>query len=98
MEPSGSTVSAHMAPASAAGTVLVLIDPPGTEHHRARRYAIHLQPTLFGGIDVVREWGRVDAVHRPRRLVTHHDDEADAETAAATVIARRLRRGYLPAR
>jgi len=77
-----------------AATVLVLVDPPGCARQRARRYAIHLQPSLFGGVDLVREWGRVDAMHRPRRLVTHHTTQAEASGAAASVIARRIRRGY----
>lgn len=86
------------ATASACGLVLALVDPPEAEQRRARRYAIYVQPALFGGVDVVRAWGRLDAVHRPRRLVTHHAGEADAEAAVAAVIARRLRRGYQSAR
>ncbi len=90
----GAARPADKDPSSAA--VLVLIDPPGCGRQRARRYAIHLQPSLFGGVDLVREWGRVDAMRRPRRLVTHHANQGEASVAAASVIARRIRRGYQP--
>jgi predicted DNA-binding WGR domain protein len=63
---------------------------------RARRYTAHVQPSLFGGVDVVREWGRVDTMHRPRRLVTEHESEAAALAALNRVVALRLRRGYRP--
>jgi predicted DNA-binding WGR domain protein len=29
------------------------------EHRMARFYSMHLAPTLFGGWDLVREWGRI---------------------------------------
>ena len=29
------------------------------EHRMARFYTMHLAPTLFGGWDLVREWGRI---------------------------------------
>lgn len=50
---------------------MVLIDPPESGLRRARRYTVHVQPSLFGGVDVVCEWGRIDTMRRPRRLVTH---------------------------
>jgi predicted DNA-binding WGR domain protein len=79
---------------AAAGVALVLIDPPGAPSSRARRYTAHVQPSLFGGIDVFREWERVDTMHRPRRLVTEHESEAAALAALNRVVALRLRRGY----
>lgn len=80
----------------AGGVALVLIDPPGAPSNRARRYTAHVQPSLFGGVDVVREGGRVDTMHRPRRLVTEHESEAAALAALNRVVALRLRRGYRP--
>jgi hypothetical protein len=59
----------------------------------------HLQPVLCsGGLDVVRQWGRVGGRHRPRRLATSHATEGAARAALLALLRRRLRRGYLPAR
>jgi predicted DNA-binding WGR domain protein len=91
---------AHLAARAAAGggLVLELLDPP-PEGRRARWYALHLQPALWdGGVDVVRQWGRIGARHHPRRLVTPHPTEAAARAVLPELLRRRLRRGYLPVR
>jgi predicted DNA-binding WGR domain protein len=83
------------------GLVLDLVDaaPDARGRWRNRTYRLHLQPALWGGVDVVRTWGRRGTtLRRPRRLVTHHLDGGTAEVALAAVIRRRLRRGYAPAR
>jgi hypothetical protein len=66
-------------------------------------YRITLQPTLFGGLDLVREWGRLapsQTLHR--RVVEHYDRGADALEPLADAVRVRLRHGYraraLPAR
>jgi predicted DNA-binding WGR domain protein len=79
------------------GLVLDLVDaaPDARGRWRNRTYRLHLQPALWGGVDVVRTWGRRGTkLGRPRRLVTHHPDHAEATAALASVIRRRLRRGY----
>jgi predicted DNA-binding WGR domain protein len=80
--------------------VLDLVDaaPDARGRWRNRTYRLHLQAALWGGVDVVRTWGRRGSLRRPRRLVTHHPDEVEAADALASVIRRRLRRGYSPAR
>ena len=82
------------------GLVLDLVDaaPDARGRWRNRTYRLHLQPALWGGVDVVRTWGRRGTLRRPRRLVTHHLDEGAAEAALAAVIRRRLHRGYAQAR
>jgi predicted DNA-binding WGR domain protein len=82
------------------GLVLDLVDasPDARGRWRNRTYRLHLQAALWGGVDVVRTWGRRGSLRRPRRLVTHHPDETQAAAALASLIRRRLRRGYRLAR
>jgi hypothetical protein len=66
-------------------------------------YRLSLQPTLFGGFDVLREWGRL-APHPPSRrsLVEHYAGVGDALSPLGRAVRVRLRHGYrarpLPAR
>jgi len=83
------------------GLALDLVDaaPDACGRWRNRTYRLHLQPALWGGVDVVRTWGKCGTtLGRPRRLVTHHPDHTEATAALASVIRRRLRRGYRLAR
>jgi predicted DNA-binding WGR domain protein len=83
------------------GLVLDLVDaaPDARGRWRNRTYRLHLQPALWGGVDVVRTWGRRGtSFGKPRRLVTHHPDQTEASAALASVLRRRLRRGYRLAR
>jgi predicted DNA-binding WGR domain protein len=81
--------------AGGVGLVLELVDRNPGPGRRARFYALHLQPALWGGVDVVRAWGRLGHRHRPRSLVTSHPDEGSAHAALRDLVRRRLRRGYL---
>jgi predicted DNA-binding WGR domain protein len=81
--------------AGGAGLVLELVDRGPGPGRRARFYALHLQPALWGGVDVVRAWGRLGHRHRPRCLITSHPDESSAHAALRGLVRRRLRRGYL---
>jgi predicted DNA-binding WGR domain protein len=75
--------------------VLELVDPEATSRRRCRFYTIHVQPNLFdGAVDLVRTWGRIGPVHRPRHLYTSLPDLNAAHVAIRPVLARRLRRGY----
>jgi predicted DNA-binding WGR domain protein len=80
--------------AGGAGLVLELVDRGPGPGHRARFYALHLQPALWGGVDVVRAWGRLGHRHRPQCLVTSHPDDSSAHVALRDLVRRRLRRGY----
>jgi predicted DNA-binding WGR domain protein len=80
--------------AGGAGLVLEFVDRGPGPGRRARFSALHLQPALWGGVDVVRAWGRLGHRHRPRCLVTSHPDESSAHAALPDLVRRRLRRGY----
>src|SRR5437763_11162628 len=65
-------------------------------------YRLALQPTLFGGMDLIREWGRLAPDPAPRRLVRHYAALAELLPLFGRVVRVRLRHGYraqaLPAR
>jgi predicted DNA-binding WGR domain protein len=57
-----------------------------------RFYRMSIQPDLFGGASLVREWGRIG--YRGRTLIERHKDEGDAVAALLKLSARKSRRGY----
>lgn len=61
----------------------------------ARWYSLHLQDRLDGGVDVIRQWGRlgVRSTH-PRRLSQPCPDRQSALDAIQTLLATRAQRGY----
>jgi len=66
-------------------------------------YRLSLQPTLFGGLDLVREWGRLaPGPTAQRRAVEHYDRRSQVLGPLAEAVRVRLRHGYraraLPAR
>jgi len=57
-----------------------------------RFYYLDIQPDLFGGFLLVRQWGRIGA---QGRIVAEHFDSATLAAAAlAQHAARKARRGY----
>lgn len=62
------------------------------ERNMARFYALDLQPTLFGGWAVVKEWGRIGRAGQGRSALYGEKDQAEA--GLARELARRIRRGY----
>jgi len=76
---------------------LVFVDPTSQPRPRARWYALSLEPTLFGGVDLVRRWGRLGtAAHHPARVAEHYPDATAARAGLERAHARRRRRGYVP--
>ena len=57
-----------------------------------RFYRLDMQPELFGGVLLVRQWGRIGA--RGRIVAEHFDDVTLAAAALAQHAARKGRRGY----
>ena len=57
-----------------------------------RFYRMTLQPDLFGGASLVREWGRIG--YRGQTLVERHEDEGRAVNALMALSATKRRRGY----
>ena len=65
------------------------IDP---SRNMRRFYRLSVQPDLFGGACLVREWGRIGL--RGQVLIEQHDDEGKAVTALMKLSATKTRRGY----
>ena len=65
------------------------IDPA---QNMRRFYLMQVQPDLFGGASLIREWGRIGS--RGRVLVEHHADEGAAVTALMAMARTKGRRGY----
>ena len=57
-----------------------------------RFYRMSVQPDLFGGACLVREWGRIGL--RGQMLIEQHPDEGRAVTALMKLSATKKRRGY----
>lgn len=58
----------------------------------ARFYVLSIQPTLFGGSSVVREWGRIGT--RGQCKVELLDDRQQAEQIKNSIEQSKRRRGY----
>jgi predicted DNA-binding WGR domain protein len=57
-----------------------------------RFYSLALQPTLLGGVDLVRRWGRTGTIGSS--LIQAFPDELSAQAALDTLAERKRRRGY----
>jgi len=58
----------------------------------ARFYVLSIQPTLFGGMSLVRAWGRIGT--NGREKIETFDETADANHAFARLEQSKRRRGY----
>lgn len=65
------------------------IDPG---HNTCRYYRLSVEPDLFGGASLVREWGRLGA--RGQGAAEAHADEGQAIDALMRLAALKRRRGY----
>ncbi len=59
----------------------------------ARFYAIVLQPTLFGEVSIIRNWGRIGT--KGQAMVETFATETSAERQAAIIERQKRRRGYI---
>jgi len=57
-----------------------------------RFYRLDIQPDLFGGVLLMKEWGRIGA--RGRIVAERYDSEALAADALQRQAERKRRRGY----
>ncbi len=57
-----------------------------------RFYAAEIQPTLFGGVSVVRRWGRIGGPGRV--MLETFDLEEEAQAALTKLVTAKQRRGY----
>ncbi|MGV8935499.1 MAG: WGR domain-containing protein [Allorhizobium sp.] len=58
----------------------------------ARFYALWTQPTLFGEVSLIRNWGRIGT--RGRQLVESFGDDTEAAAALTRLADVKQRRGY----
>ena len=65
------------------------IDP---KRNMRRFYAAEIQPTLFGGVSVVRRWGRIGGPGRV--MLETFDREDEAQAALTKLVTAKQRRGY----
>lgn len=70
--------------------ILLFRNDPDRNMHRF--YALSVEPDLFGGARLVREWGRQGTVGRS--MATHHEDQDLAQDALEKMRDRKRRRGY----
>jgi predicted DNA-binding WGR domain protein len=66
------------------------IDP---DQNMSRFYTLHLQPSLFGGCDLIREWGRIGSTGTVRACA--YTSLTAAKDAQAETVKRRQQRGYV---
>ena len=65
----------------------------GDDSRNMRRfYRLDVQPDLFGGVLLMKEWGRIGA--RGRMVAERYDSEALAADALQRHADRKKRRGY----
>lgn len=63
------------------------------ERNMQRFYRLCLQPDLFGGCTLIREWGRIGSGGRVRH--DGYDSEGAAVSALTELSAGKVRRGYV---
>ena len=63
------------------------------ERRMARFYAMHLAPTLFGGWDLVREWGHIGSPGTLR--IDPFETLEESERALRRIEKQKRKRGYL---
>ena len=61
----------------------------------ARFYNLAIEPTLFGGSSLVREWGRMGT--SGRRRIDLYEQAIEAEAARSKLAHKKHRRGYVQA-
>lgn len=71
---------------------MLVLDRSDPAQNMARFYVLAIEPTLFGDVALVREWGRRGCSGR-RRLDLYGNREAAAE-ALQDWLVRKTRRGY----
>jgi predicted DNA-binding WGR domain protein len=57
-----------------------------------RFYYLTVQPTLFGGASLIRDWGRIGT--RGKTMMVTFDNPADAANALMRIERSKKRRGY----
>lgn len=74
---------------------MLVLERRDAARNMARFYVLAIEPTLFGEMALVREWGRIGS--RGRRRLELYGDGDEAGEALELWLARKCRRGYQPA-
>ena len=74
---------------------MILLTRIAPAQNMRRFYRIEASPDLFGGIQIIRHWGRIGT--RGQSLPRWCATEAAAHILVGTLPRARLRRGYSPA-
>jgi predicted DNA-binding WGR domain protein len=70
----------------------LVLDRRNPDVNMARFYVLAIEPSLFGDVSLVREWGRVGTAGR--RKVELYEDEGRALEALEDWLLRKQKRGY----
>lgn len=73
-------------------TTPVILKRINPSKNMARFYRVQLQPTLFGGVTLIREWGRIGQAGTCR--YDQYETAAEARAALHAMRRSKLRRGY----
>lgn len=65
-----------------------------TTQNMARFYRLAIEPTLFGDISVVRNWGRIGT--RGQEMVHFFENEKQALTLFLDILRQKRQKGYRP--
>lgn len=71
---------------------LLVLERRDQAQNMARFYVLTIEPTLFGDVALVREWGRLGT--QGRRRLDLFREHAKASEALETWLSRKIRRGY----
>jgi predicted DNA-binding WGR domain protein len=70
----------------------ILLKSIDHQRNRARFYALSIQPTLFGELSLVRQWGRIGSLGQYK--LEFHPTAESAYRAMLRLVAAKRRRGY----
>jgi predicted DNA-binding WGR domain protein len=72
--------------------VAIILTRVDGQKNVARFYKLDVQPTLFGGWSLVREWGRISRAGRV--VIEHHATRGRADNALISKWAQKSKKGY----
>lgn len=61
-------------------------------HNMRRFYVMTVQRDLFGGVSLIREWGRVGSAGKV--MISYHRDEGQAVNVLSDIARSKHKRGY----
>lgn len=73
---------------------MILLTRIDAGQNMRRFYRIEAAPDLFGGLQVIRHWGRIGT--RGQSLTRWCETEAEAQHFTEIMLRAKLRRGYAP--